>query len=158
MRVPPIAAALLAGLSGTLAHLALMSAKTAFNIMPDFQPYEALQATMSTLAGRELHPLFLWSLSWLNGALLVGFVFARVWRHVPGRNGLSKGIIFGLAAWLIMGLIIFPLIGLGLFGSAHGAQAAFLSGVMLLIYSATMGSAYGLLCDAAGASRETSNP
>jgi hypothetical protein len=79
MRVPPLVAALLAGLSGTLAHLALMSAKGALNIMPEFQPYEALQATLSAVAGRELHPIFLWLLSWLNGALLVGFIFARIW-------------------------------------------------------------------------------
>ncbi len=158
MPVPPFMAALLAGLSGTLAHLLLMSAKSAFNIMPDFQPYEALQMTLSAMTGRELHPLLLWLLSWLNGALIVGFIFARIWRRVPGRSGLAKGLVFGMAAWLIMGLAIFPLIGLGLFGSAYGMEAPWLSAIMLLIYSATMGSAYGLLCDAAGASREISKP
>jgi len=158
MRVPPLVAALLAGLSGTLAHLALMSAKGALNIMPEFQPYEALQATLSAVAGRELHPIFLWLLSWLNGALLVGFIFARIWRYVPGQSGFVKGIVFGVAAWLIMGLVAFPMIGLGLFASVYGLQAIVLSAVMLLIYSATMGSAYGVLCALAGASRETSKP
>ena len=156
--MPRYVAAILAGLSGTLAHLALMSAKSAFDIVPDFQPYDALQATLSAFAGRELHPLILWLLSWLNGALLVGFIFARIWRHVPGQSGFVKGIVFGIAAWLIMGLVVFPIIGLGFFGSIYGSQAILLSAVMLLIYSATMGTAYGLLCDAAGASRDTSKP
>jgi hypothetical protein len=158
MRVQPFVAALLAGLSGTLAHLALMSAKSALHLMPDFQPYEALQTTLNEFVGRELPASVLWLLSWLNGAILVGFVFARIWRRVPGRSGFVKGILFGIAAWLIMGLVIFPMIGLGLFGSIYGAQAIFLSAVMLLIYSATMGSAYGLLCAPAGASRDTSKP
>lgn len=158
MRVPPFIAALLAGLSGTLAHLLLMSAKSAFNIMPEFQPYEALQATLSAYAGRELHPVFLWLLSWLNGALLVGFIFARIWRRVPGQSGFVKGIVFGVAAWLIMGLVVFPIIGLGFFGSIFGLQAISLSAGMLLIYSATMGSAYGALCEPAGVSRDTSKP
>ena len=103
-------------------------------------------------------PLAAALLAGLNGALLVGFVFARIWRRVPGRSGFVKGIVFGIAAWLIMGLVIFHMIGLGLFASIYGAQAILLLAVMLLIYSATMGSAYGLLCAPAGASRETSNP
>jgi len=39
---------------------------------------------------------------------------------LPGRNGATKGLTFGLIGWIFMGLIFFPLIGIGPFGIRVG--------------------------------------
>jgi hypothetical protein len=49
-----------------------------------------------------------WLLSFLNGMTILGFLFGRLNRLLPGRTGLSKGLSFGLIGWLFMGLIFFP--------------------------------------------------
>ena len=46
---------------------------------------------------------------------ILGFLFGRLNRLLPGRTGLSKGLSFGLIGWLFMGLLFFPLIDLGPF-------------------------------------------
>ncbi len=61
-----------------------------------------------------------WVLTFLNGMTILGFLFARTHRLLPGRNGLCKGVNFGVIGWLLMGLIFFPLIGLGPFAMGTG--------------------------------------
>jgi len=55
-----------------------------------------------------------------------------------------KGVIFGLIGWVFMGLIFFPLIGLGPFaiGAGSGFGPAVLSLVMLQTYSIVLGTVY----------------
>lgn len=85
-----------------------------------------------------------WVLTFLNGMTILGFLFARTHRLLPGRNGLCKGVNFGVIGWLLMGLIFFPLIGLGPFamGTGLGIGPAVLSLVMLLTYSIVLGMVY----------------
>jgi uncharacterized membrane protein YagU involved in acid resistance len=75
---------------------------------------------------------------------ILGFLFGRINRLLPGQNGLSKGMIFGLIGWVLMGLIFFPLIGLGPFAfkAGLGIAPAVLSLVMLLIYSVVLATVY----------------
>jgi hypothetical protein len=78
---------------------------------------------------------------------ILGFLFARLQRLLPGRTGVSKGLAFGLIGWLFMGLIFFPVIGLGLF-AAHvglGIAPAMLSLGMVLTYSIVLGVVYSAL-------------
>ncbi len=144
-------AVLLAGLAGTLAHTLLMSLKAASGLLPAFQPYAALQRVLAEalLAGAwepAGFPLLSYALSWFNGAVVAGFVFARVYRRLPGGAGWRRGLAFGAAAWCVMGLAMFPALGLGPFGwAAGGAGAAAFSLAMLLAYGGAMGAAYGAL-------------
>ena len=75
---------------------------------------------------------------------ILGFLFARLNWLLPGRTGLSKGLTFGLIGWLFMGLIFFPLIGLGpfAFGVGLGIAPAMLSLGMVLTYSIVLGTVY----------------
>lgn len=88
-----------------------------------------------------------WALSFLNGSTIVGFVFGRSYRLLPGRGGAVKGLIFGMFGWVMMGFLFFPLLGLGIFATeiGLGASPALFSLAMLLTYSIVMGVVYARL-------------
>jgi hypothetical protein len=139
-----------AGLAGSAAHSCLMILKTRAGLLPSFQPYDDLQCLLGDLVGGTVGPAVPWLLSFANGALVLGFLFGRTYRLLPGRSGAVKGLIFGLAGWILMGLIFFPILGRGLFatGLGLGLLPAAFSLVMVLTYSVVMGIAYSLLCPA----------
>ncbi len=139
--------ALAAGLCGTIAHSLLMLLKSWAGWLPTFQPYQSLQQTISSLIGSDVHPLVPWLFSFFSGATIVGFLFGQVYRVLPGKSGASKGFVFGLLGWAVMGLVFFPSIGLGVFAANLGlgvAPAVFALG-MLLTYSVVMGLVYAAL-------------
>ncbi len=115
--------------------------------LPTFQPYEDLQRILGGLVGSSVPPFVPWALSFLNGAVVLGFLFGRTYQLLPGRNGAAKGFVFGVLGWLIMGLLFFPVLGLGLFGTqvGLGIQPALFSLMMLLTYSVITGIAYSAL-------------
>ena len=121
--------------------------KSRSGLLPTFQPYDSLQKTLSELTGTAIHPVVPWVLSFLNGSTIMGFIFGFAYRWLPGRTGAFKGAIFGVLGWAIMGLIFFPLIGLGLFAFqvGLGVLPALFSLAMLLTYSIVMGIVYGAL-------------
>ena len=124
-----------------------MYLKSQTGLLPAFQPYESFQAVLSHLIGARVHPVVPWTLSFLNGATILGFAFGRLYELLPGRSGLIKGLMFGVAGWLAMGLIFFPLIGLGPFaaGLGLGGGPALFSLAMILTYSLVLGTVYGAL-------------
>jgi len=124
-----------------------MILKSWAGLLPSFQPYEDLQQVLSHLVGSSVHPSVLWALSCFNGAVVLGFLFGRTYRLLPGRSGAMKGIIFGLAGWIVMGLLFFPLLNKGLFAiqAGLGIIPGLFSLVMILTYSITMGVAYSIL-------------
>jgi len=136
-----------AGLCGTAAHSALMFLKSWTGALPSFQPYESLQNIFSHFIGGEIHPIVPLVFSFLSGATLVGFLFGLSYRVLPGKNGATKGLIFGLLGWMVMGLLFFPFLGLGLFGIkvGIGLAPALFSLAMLLTYSVVMGLVYSAL-------------
>jgi hypothetical protein len=138
---------IVAGLSGTIVHFAFMYLKSRLGLLPSFQPYQSFQAALSHWVGTNVPPTVPWLLSFLNGMTILGFLFARLNRLLPGRTGLSKGLTFGLIGWLFMGLIFFPLIGLGPFAIEVrlGVAPAMMSLGMILTYSVVLGTVYGAL-------------
>ena len=124
-----------------------MYLKSRTGLLPSFQPYESFQAVLGRMSGGEVHPLVPWALSFLNGATILGFAFGRLYPHLPGRSGAVKGLAFGVAGWLAMGLAFFPLIGFGPFatGLRLGAAPALFSLAMILVYGLVLGAVYGAL-------------
>lgn len=135
---------LVAGLSGTVVHFFFMYLKSRAGILPSFQPYQSFQLSLSQWVGTNVPAIVPWALSFANGMAILGFLFGRIHRMLPGRNGAAKGIIFGLIGWVLMGLIFFPLIGLGPFAirAGLGTAPAMLSLGMLLTYSVVLGTVY----------------
>ena len=138
---------LVAGLAGSAAHSSLMLLKNWMGWLPTFQPYRDLQHALSELLGNPVHPAVPWALSFINGTLIVGFLFATSYRLLPGRSGAAKGFLLGVIGWIAMGLFLFPLLGRGLFASEAGLgllPAAF-SLAMVLTYSVFVGITYSAL-------------
>jgi hypothetical protein len=135
---------LLAGFCGTIVHLSLMSLKSSMGWLPGFQPYESLQHALSQWVGTNVSPVVPWMLSFVNGTAVLGVLFGRMNRFLPGRNGITKGLSFGLAGWTLMNLGMFPLIGLGPFAVrvGLGVAPALFSLAMLLTYSIAMAGVY----------------
>ena len=135
-----------AGLCGSAAHTALMALKSWAQILPSFQPYDDLQALLTTLVGNSVDPVIPWALSYFNGSVVLGFLFGRSYQSLPGRTGVMKGLVFGFGVWVAMGLIFFPAIGKGWFASQTGLGIAptIFTLMMVLTYSVTLGVAYSV--------------
>lgn len=136
-----------AGLCGSVAHSGLMLLKSRMGWLPSFQPYDDLQHSLSQLLGSSVHPSILWALSFLNGSVLLGYLFGHAYPLLPGQSGAAKGFVFGVLGWLMMGLAFFPMLGRGLFatGAGLGFQPAAFSLLMVLSYSVIMGLIYSTL-------------
>jgi hypothetical protein len=134
----------IAGSAGTIVHFLFMHFKSWAGLLPSFQPYQNFQIALSHWVGANVPAIVPWALSFLNGMTILGFLFARTNRLLPGKTGAIKGVIFGLIGWVLMGLIFFPLIGLGPFaiGVGSGIGPAVLSLVMLQTYSIVLGTVY----------------
>ena len=115
-RLRSVAIALVAGIAGLIVHSALMLAKDAVGILPGFQPYEDFQRLLGTWAGGQLGGF----LPYLTGAMIWGFLYARLHDHLPGRSFWVRGLSFALLAWGIMITGFFLLVGHGLFGLRLG--------------------------------------
>ena len=70
--------------------------KSRIGLLPSFQPYESLQTALSSLMGRDVHPMIPWALSFTNGSMIVGLVFGQAYRWLPGHSGATKGLIYGV--------------------------------------------------------------
>ena len=138
---------IVAGLCGSVAHTVLMYFKSRSGLLPAFQPYETLQMTLGRMMGDQVHPAVPWLLSWVNGSAFLGFVFGRIYGLLPGRSGLIKGIIFGLIGWAVMGLVFFPLLGLGVFAMniGLGIAPAMFALAMFMTYSVVLGLVFAAL-------------
>jgi hypothetical protein len=138
---------LAAGLCGSAAHSGLMFLKSWMGWLPSFHPYEDIQRALSGLVGGAVPPAIPWALSFLNGAVVLGILFGRLYRFLPGRSGAAKGFVFGVFGWIAMGVMLFPMLGQGLFAAQAGlgARPALFSLAMLLTYSIIMGIAYSML-------------
>ena len=125
-------------------------------LLPDFQPYENLQAALGRLTGARVHPIIPWALSFLNGSTILGFCFGQFYSRLPGESGMAKGVAFGVLGWAVMGFVFFPLLGLGLFAAnlERGIWPAMFSLAMLLTYSVILGIVYAAL----DPRRETESP
>ncbi|MGV3632962.1 MAG: DUF6789 family protein [Pseudorhodoplanes sp.] len=138
---------LAAGLCGMIAHWLLMYFKSRSGLLPDFNPYATLQAMLARVTGESVNPVVPWVLSFLNGFIVISFVFRLLYRWLPGGNGAIKGFIYGFLGWTLMNLMFFPLLGLGAFAlkAGLGLSPALFSFAMVQTYSVVMGAVYGAL-------------
>jgi hypothetical protein len=136
-----------AGFCGTVAHSLLLLVHNRTGPLPGFQPNNDIQWAVTWLVGTEINPGIAWLLTFVNGAVIWGVIFGQTYRFLPGERPWSKGVFFGLCAWLIMGLLFFPLVGRGIFASelGLGIAPALLMLAAMLTYSVTMSLVYQLL-------------
>jgi hypothetical protein len=138
---------LVAGLCGIIAHTLIVFIKVRVGWLPSFQPYQALQSTLGQFLSESVPPIVPWIISYLNGITIVGLLFGSSYRLLPGERGITKGASVGILVWLIMGLLFFPMLGLGPFAwfIGLGIKPALFSLAMVLTYSTVMGIVYAAL-------------
>jgi Family of unknown function (DUF6789) len=128
---------ILASSCASALHWTLMWIKHHFHILPGFDPYRDLQASMGAAFGLAADSPGALALSYVNAALLWGFLYAQLQPRLPGRRWIVKGSLFGLLIWLLLGLVFLPLLGHRIFAldADLGAGPAILMLVMVLAYA-----------------------
>ena len=124
------------GLVATVVMSALMMMKSAMGVMPQLDVIHMLATMMgvSTAIG--------WFVHFMIGAIW-GLLFALAYRVIPGGSHVTKGIVFGVGAWLMMMVAVMPMAGAGLFGMAMGIMAPMKTLVLHIIFGSVLGMVHG---------------
>ena len=128
-------------------HSLLMLVHSKIGPLPGFQPNNDIQRALLGLIGTENYASIAWLLVFVNFALIWSFVFGQTYRFLPGKGPFLKGVVFGVCAWAVMGLVFFPLVDQGVFAVelGLGVAPATLMLASLLTYSVTMSFVYHFL-------------
>lgn len=136
----------LAGVLATLAMSVLMLAGMATGIAPMPEPIPKALAAL-VLEGAPQPALM--------GAAIVGHLgYGAAW--AAGLFGwredasLAHGVGLGVGLWILMGLVVLPVLGWGLFGTAIDPRIAVATLALHLVYGATLAPTFEALASAAG--------
>lgn len=144
---------IVAGLAATLVLSMIMVAKGMMGLMPELNVIAMLSSMMKVAM-----PLG-WVIHFMIGTLVWGIGFSVVTGILPGGSDITKGIIFGIVAWLIMMLMVMPMAGAGLFGLNMGIMAPVMTLTLHAIYGAVLGFVFGKLgSDKAAVETKTAIP
>ncbi len=128
-----------AGLVATVVLSVIMVMKGMMGLMSELDVIamlDAMTGTSSTIA---------WAMHFMIGIIVWGIGFAVMFNVLPGKSSVSKGIAFGIAAWLMMMLLVMPMAGAGLFGLNMGMMAPAMTLMLHAIFGAVLGSVFGRL-------------
>lgn len=129
-------AGFLAGFVATVVLSVMMLAKAMMGIMPELDVIAMLSAMMGTPA------VMGWIAHFMIGTVAWGGGFAILYNALPGSGAVGKGIVFGIAAWLAMMIMVMPMAGAGLFGMSFGIMAPMMTLILHIIFGAVMGAVY----------------
>ena len=127
----------LAGFVATAVLSAMMVAKGMMGVMPELDVVAMLGMMMGAPA------IIGWLAHFMIGTLAWGGGFAVLYGVIPGGSALIKGIVFGVAAWLAMMIMVMPMAGAGLFGMNFGVMAPMMTLVLHIVFGAVLGGVYG---------------
>lgn len=131
-----IKAGLVAGFSATVVLSAMMIAKSMMGVMPELDVIHMLSAMMGAPAAMG------WLGHFMIGTIAWGGGFALLHGMIPGSGAVLKGVLFGIAAWLGMMIMVMPMAGAGFFGMAFGIMAPMMTLVLHIIFGAVLGAVY----------------
>ncbi len=131
-----ISAGLLAGFVATIVLSALMVAKGMMGLMPELD----VAAMIGMMMGASV--AVGWIVHFMIGTVAWGGGFALLYELIPGGGAVVKGIVFGVAAWLGMMIIVMPMAGAGLFGMNLGIMAPIMTLVLHIVFGAVLGAVY----------------
>ena len=146
-----IGTGLLAGLIATIVLSALMVAKAVMGIMPALD----LPRMLAGMAGSPNDPSIGWVIHFVIGVVLYGVAMALLGARVrtTGSAG-GRGVLLGIAGWLIMMVALMPMAGAGMFGMRLGAMAPVMTLMLHLIFGAVLGWSFGGMLDGQPRDRE----
>jgi len=138
-----IAKGMLAGFIATVVLSVLMVLKGMMGMMPEMNAIKMLAGMAHGFMGTPAVPLVGWVLHFMIGTFAWGILFSLLIGYMPGKSPITKGIVFGAAAWLLMMVMVMPMAGAGLFGLHLGMGAPVATLVLHWAYGATLGAVYG---------------
>lgn len=131
-----LAAGLVAGLAATVVLSVLMQVKAMMGVMPELDVIKMLGAM--TGMGDAMG----WAGHFMIGTLAWGGGFAVLYKFIPGGGAVTRGVVFGLGAWLMMMLAVMPMAGAGLFGMNMGIMAPMMTAALHIVFGAVLGFAF----------------
>lgn len=138
-------AGIIAGLVATVVLSILMLMKGAMGLMPDLNIIRMLTEMAHQRMGAPATPLVGWMMHIVIGTVAWGLLFAVLSDKLPTSSMVTKGMIFGAIAWLLMMIGPMPMAGAGLFGLKMGMMAPVMTLVLHLVFGAVLGAVYGRL-------------
>jgi hypothetical protein len=136
---------MVAGFIATIVLSMLMIVKSMMGIMPELNPVHMLSGMAHQRMGMPDTPIVGWVLHFMIGTVLWGALFALLYKSLPGKRPLVKGLVFSVLAWLLMMVIPMPMSGAGLFGMNLGIMAPVMTLMLHLVWGAVFGASYGAL-------------
>ena len=133
---------IISGLIATVVISAIMVMKQAMGIMPGLDPVGMLSDAASQMLGIPHSPVVGWMMHFAIGALAWGLAFALIQDRLPFSGLGIRGIVFGIAAWLGMMLVVMPMMGAGFFGLAIGIGAPLMTLMIHIVYGLALALAY----------------
>ena len=133
----------LAGFIATAILSVMMVAKGIMGLMPGLD----VTAMLAMMMGAPI--IIGWVAHFMIGTLAWGGGFAVLYGVIPGGNAIVKGMVFGIAAWLGMMILVMPMAGAGIFGMNFGIMAPMMTLVLHIIFGAVLGGVYGARAPAA---------
>ncbi len=137
--------AMIAGFVATVVLSALMLIKSMMALMPGLDVVQMLTGMAHNMMGLPANPAVGWVLHFTIGTVVWGIGFALLYKTLPGNSATTKGIVFGVLAWLLMMLIAMPMAGAGFFGMKIGMMAPLMTLVLHLVWGAVLGLTFGAL-------------
>lgn len=130
---------IIGGLVATLVLSLLMMVKGKMGMMPELD-------IIAMLAGQMGGDMTMgWLAHFMIGAIAYGVGFAVLYDKLPGGGAVAKGVVLGVAGWLVMMLALMPMMGQGVFGMSMGMMAPMMTLVLHGIFGAVLGTVYGKL-------------
>lgn len=140
-----LARGLIAGFVATVVISMIMILRLAMGLMPWFNPVEIMNLNVQTLLDTRSSPVLGWFVHFVVGTVLWGGIYAVLADRLPGQRPGTRGLVFGLGAWLFVMLTVFPLAGSGFFALGLGVAAMLFTLITHLVFGWVLGATFGWL-------------
>lgn len=135
-------AGIIAGFAATVVLSVMMIIKAGMGLMPHLNVIAMLAMMAHQKMGLPVTPAIGWLLHFIIGTILWGLAFAALYQYIPGKKAWLKGILFGIAAWILMMIGPMPMAGAGLFGLKLGLAAPVMTLVLHMLFGVVLGLMY----------------
>ncbi|WP_431024351.1 DUF6789 family protein [Halomonas sp. H5] len=136
---------MLAGFVATLVISMIMVLRLSAGIIPWYDPIEIMNLAAQDLLGTPDIRLVAWAIHFSVGTLIWGLLFGLLIPYLPGGSDVRRGLLFGVVAWLVVMVTVFPMAGSGLFGMGFGLVAPLSTLVAHVVFGLVIGSMYARL-------------
>ena len=144
---PSVALDAVKGVIAAIAATIVLALLMMLNNNMGWVPGLDLVSHFMTLAG-STEPMTGWIVFAIVLALIGGLVFSLLDAHLDRPEGweeILRGLLFGLGAFLLAGILIMPMSGGEAFGMKYGIGGPIYLAIAFLVYGGVMGFIYGMM-------------